>query len=59
MEYCDGADLYFKICEHKKRGAYFKEAEIWNVLIQLLRGLDKLHSMNIYHRDLKVILYYY
>jgi NIMA (never in mitosis gene a)-related kinase len=57
MEFCDGSDLYQKIVEHKKRGAYFKEAEIWNVVIQLLRGLDALHSMNIYHRDLKVVFH--
>ena len=54
MEFCDASDLYQKICEHKKRGMYFREGEIWNVLIQLLQGLEKLHSMSIYHRDLKV-----
>lgn len=54
MEFCDGSDLLQKIAEHKKRGLFYKEAEIWNVLIQLLKGLDALHAMSIYHRDLKV-----
>lgn len=56
MEICDGSDLYLKIVENKKRGNYFKESDIWNVLIQLLNGLSALHAMNIYHRDLKVFI---
>jgi NIMA (never in mitosis gene a)-related kinase 1/4/5 len=54
MEFCEGSDLLQKIAEHKKRGLFYKETEIWNVLIQLLKGLDALHVLNIYHRDLKV-----
>lgn len=57
MEYCDGGDLYQSIIEHKKKGMYFREAEIWNVLIQLLKGLKELHSKHIYHRDLKVLAF--
>ena len=54
MEFCDGQDLYRKVTENKKRGAYFSEAEIWSALIQLLQGLATLHSSNVLHRDLKV-----
>lgn len=54
MEFCDGQDLYRKVSENKKRGAYFSEADIWSALIQLLQGLAQLHSSNVLHRDLKV-----
>lgn len=33
MEYADGGDLYDKICEHKKKGSKFSEAEIWEIFI--------------------------
>lgn len=55
MELCDGADLFRKVAEHKKRGAYFKEADIWSALIQLLQGLAALHAAQVLHRDLKVL----
>lgn len=55
MEFCDGQDLYRKVTDNKKRGAYFTEAEIWSVFIQLLQGLAQLHANNVLHRDLKVV----
>ena len=54
MEFCDGQDLYRKVNENKKRGAFFSEADIWSAFIQLLQGLAQLHSSNVLHRDLKV-----
>jgi len=53
MEYCDNGDLFQKIQDHQKNGTLFKENEIWNIYIQVVRGLKVLHEMNIFHRDLK------
>jgi serine/threonine protein kinase len=56
MEFADDGDLYQKIVDHKKRKELFEESEIWSVLIQTVIGLKTLHTLNILHRDLKVIL---
>lgn len=49
MEYADGGDLYEKIVDHKKKGTYFDEAEVWEVFIQIVKGLKFLHEMKILH----------
>lgn len=54
MEFADDGDLYQKIVDYKKRGEFFDEKDIWNVLIQITRALKALHAANILHRDLKV-----
>jgi len=53
MEFANGGDLYDKICKHQKNGSKFAEKEIWDILIQVVKGLKALHSMKILHRDLK------
>jgi NIMA (never in mitosis gene a)-related kinase len=56
MEYADDGDLYQKIVDKKKRSETFAEEEIWRVLIQVTKGLKALHNLNIFHRDLKVLI---
>ena len=53
MEFADGGDLYQKILEHQKKGTFFSEREIWQVLSNMISGLKALHDKNILHRDLK------
>jgi NIMA (never in mitosis gene a)-related kinase len=53
MELADGGDLLKKIHKHKAAGVPMPEKDIWDIIIQLIRGLKTLHEMNILHRDLK------
>lgn len=53
MEFADGGDLLSKISKHKRQRTSISEAEVWSILGQLLRGLKKLHKMQILHRDIK------
>jgi serine/threonine protein kinase len=57
MEFSDDGDLYQKILKHQKEETQFAEDDIWKVLIQVAWGLQKLHSLNILHRDLKVLVF--
>jgi len=53
MEYADNGDLFQKISKHKKQGVYIDEKEIWNIAVQMIKGIDVLHEKKILHRDLK------
>lgn len=55
MEYANDGDLYQKIVDRKKCNQTFSEEEVWRVLVQVTKGLKALHSLNIFHRDLKVL----
>lgn len=53
MEYADGGDLMNKILSYKKKGQFMPEQEIWKYFIQIVRGLQCLHDLQIVHRDIK------
>lgn len=50
MEYCSNGDLHTYL---SNRTRHLSEATIWKLFIQLTMGLDHLHKMKIFHRDLK------
>ena len=55
MEFCNGGDLTG--CLRKYMAKYnrpFSEEIVQYLMIQIVRGLDALHSRNIMHRDLKL-----
>lgn len=49
MEYADNGDLYEAIKKHKKSKKYFDEYEIWNVIVQVVMGLNALHKKDVLH----------
>ena len=53
MEYADSGDAYQLMCSLRDNNKCFTEEEIWRIFIQTVRGLQKLHEVQIMHRDLK------
>jgi len=51
MEYMEGGDLFEYI--QSKKDKLLKEAEARRLFIQILQGLEYIHSKGIWHRDLK------
>lgn len=54
MEFANNGDLGYTIEEKQKKNSIFEEEEIWSIFIQVVKGLNALHQLNIFHRDIKV-----
>lgn len=53
MEFADGGDLLQHISQHSRNLTLLPESEVWNILVQAVRGLRALHELQILHRDIK------
>ena len=53
MEYTDNDNLSVKIHFASKKKLYLEESIIWDVLIQILIGLNYLHKKGIIHKNIK------
>lgn len=53
MTYCDGSDLQHVIEKAKKTHRTLKEAIIMNFFVQIVLGLNYMHSKHVIHRDIK------
>ena len=50
MEYADDGDLFQQIVKlSKENKMFYKEDEVWALLIQVTRALHHLHCLNIMH----------
>jgi NIMA (never in mitosis gene a)-related kinase len=54
MEYADNGDLLQMIEKNEENGCLMDEDTfIWPVFISIVKAMKQLHSMKIFHRDLK------
>ena len=53
IEYANGGDLHDFVQNCQKIGKSLDEATVQDLVLQILSGLNHMHSQNILHRDLK------
>jgi len=53
MDYAEGGDALHKMRKFRDEDNFLEEQDVWLILIQVLRGLEAMHSKNILHRDIK------
>ena len=56
MEFATNGDLSGLITKHQQLSEGFSEHYIWQIFIQMVKGLKQLHDLKILHRDIKVKL---
>ena len=54
MEYANSGDLQQRIKAMREKNQMFTEDVICKILVQMVLGINALHSLRIMHRDLKV-----
>ncbi|XP_061690836.1 wee1-like protein kinase 1-A [Syngnathoides biaculeatus] len=52
-EYCDSGNLFNVIERNSRRLAYMSEVNLKDLLLQVARGLECIHSMSLVHMDIK------
>ena len=53
MDFADDGDLLQKVKRRIQPKQPMEEIEIWNIAIQMVKGIKALHDKGILHRDLK------
>ncbi len=53
MDFADDGDLLQKVKRRIQPKQPMEEIDIWNIAIQMVKGIKALHDKGILHRDLK------
>ena len=53
MDFADDGDLLQKVKRRIQPKQPMEEIDIWNIAIQMIKGIKALHDKGILHRDLK------